>query len=232
MRVPVDAGSATRLAAERDRLLDQPARGRRVAGKVGERGGPALDVRRQRAQLRRRGHVQPPVEAGHDLAGLDVPEVGEVLPVQPLEQQRVAARVGPQQRHRTVAVPVLEGQVLVLGLVVGEADLQHRGPAGHGADGDDQGAEPVRRLTVEGQLPVARDLGDQPGQPVDPPRPVVAEGRLGAQPGGHVEGQGGHAAIVPGLPSGRTRAACRDGRPTRPRTRRRRRGRPPAVRGA
>ena len=38
--------------------------------------------------------------------------------MQPLEQQRAPVRVGAQQPHGAVAVPVLEREVLVLGLVV------------------------------------------------------------------------------------------------------------------
>ncbi len=81
--------------------------------------------------------MDPGVEPGHDLARLDVPEVAQVAPVQPLEEQRAAARVGTQQPHHAVAVPVLEGQGFVRGLVVaveahledGRLALRRSGPA-------------------------------------------------------------------------------------------------------
>ena len=41
--------------------------------------------------------------------------------MQPLEQHAAPVRVGPQQLDGAPALPVLEGQVLVLGLVVGAA---------------------------------------------------------------------------------------------------------------
>ena len=66
--------------------------------------------------------MEPGVETGHDLARLDVPEPGQVLAVQPLEQHRPAVRVGAEQLDRAAAVPVLQREVLVLGLdIAGEA---------------------------------------------------------------------------------------------------------------
>ena len=68
--------------------------------------------------------MQPGVELPDDLAGLDVPELAEVLAVQPLEQQGGPVRVGPQQLDGAATVPVLEREVLVLGLLVWPGHLE------------------------------------------------------------------------------------------------------------
>ena len=71
--------------------------------------------------------MDPRVEPRDDLARLEVPHLGQVAPVEPLEQQGAPVRVGAQQPDRAVAVPVLQHQRLVHGLVVAvEADLEHR----------------------------------------------------------------------------------------------------------
>ncbi len=65
-------------AAQRHRLLDEAVRQPGVAGQRGEPLGPAVDVLGERAQLRRRRHVEAAVEPGDDPARLEVPDVGEV----------------------------------------------------------------------------------------------------------------------------------------------------------
>ena len=48
------------------------------------------------------------------------------------------ARIRAQQTHRRVPTPALQHQMLVLGLGVGEADLEHRGRTLGCPDGQDQ----------------------------------------------------------------------------------------------
>ena len=93
-----DAAGAGRVenevAAEGYRLLHQAARDGGAARKAAEVGGPALDVRGERAQLRQGRDVDPPVEPGDDLARFDVRQRVEVLRMQPLQQHGPAAWIG------------------------------------------------------------------------------------------------------------------------------------------
>ncbi len=121
------------------------------------------------------GDVQPPVETGDDCTGLDVPEVGQVLAVQPLQEQREPPRVRPQQPHGAVAVPVLEREVLVLRLAVRPPDLEHRSLSVGGAHRQHHGGLPVRGGPVGGQLPLPQQVAHQGRQPVEeggPRRPA------------------------------------------------------------
>ena len=97
------------------------------------------------------------VESGDDLARLEVPEVDEVLGVQALEEQRPAVRVGPQQPDRAVPTDALQPQRLVLGLVVGEAQLEHRRSLG-GPHRQHQRAVARRGGAVRGQVPLLDEL--------------------------------------------------------------------------
>ena len=176
MITPTEAGSATRSRAERDALLPQPPRDRRVARQGLEVGGPALDVRRDRAQLWQCRHVDPAVEAGHDLARLEVADRGQVARVQAFEQHRPTARVGPQQQDGAVAVPVLEREVLevrLVGVDVG-VQLEHGAVAVGGQHRHHERAEAVHQRAVDGQVPLVEQVAGQGGQPVDPRGPVVA----------------------------------------------------------
>ena len=128
MITPTDAGSATRSRASETHCS-------RIRRGIGASAGSAARSAVHRstydvsgAQLRKRGHVDPRVEPGHDLAGLEVADRGQVARVQTLQQQRPAVRVGPQQQDGAVAVPVLEREVLevrLVGVDVG-VQLQHR----------------------------------------------------------------------------------------------------------
>ena len=73
--------------------------------------------------------------------------------MQSLEQQREPVRVGAQQLDGAAAVPVLEREVLVLGLLVRPADLEHCGPAGRGAHRYDERDVAVGGLSVDGRAP-------------------------------------------------------------------------------
>jgi hypothetical protein len=55
--------------------------------------------------------------------------------MQPLEQHGPAVRLGTQEAHGSVAGPSPQGKVLVLGLDIGECNLEHRRNAGRGAHG-------------------------------------------------------------------------------------------------
>ena len=70
--------------------------------------------------------MQERVETGHDLAGLEVPQLQQPLLVEPLEQHRRAVRIGTQHPDGAATTPVLQGEVLVLALLVREAHLQRR----------------------------------------------------------------------------------------------------------
>ena len=103
--------------------------------------------------------------------------------VEAFEQQRAAVRVGAEELHGAAPAPPLEREVLVLGLVVDEADLEHRGAPGCRADRQDQRAVPVLRRPVERQRPLVDELLGQPRQPVQPRRPVRAEPALRLEAG-------------------------------------------------
>ena len=110
--------------------------------------------------------------------------------MQPLEQQGPAPRVGPQQPDDAVAVPVLQGERLVLGLVVAvEAHLEHGRLAVGGADRRHQRAEAVPEVVaVAGQLPLVEHADEGRRQPVEPARPVGAEPRCSSRPAGRTIG--------------------------------------------
>ena len=84
--------------------------------------------------------------------------------MQPLQQQRPAVRVGAQQPHRAVAAPPLQPERLVLALVVGEGELQHRGLLA-AAHRHHQRAVAMGRLAVDDQPPLLGHLAEQPRQP-------------------------------------------------------------------
>ena len=151
-------GVGHQVSGQRHALLAHPPRDRRVRGQRLEVGGPALDVRRDRAQLRKRGHVDPRVEAGHDLAGLEVADRRQVARVQPFEQHRPPMWVGPQQQDGAVAVPVLEGEVLEVATRRRgpRVQLQHGALAVAGDHRDDERAVAVHQGAVDGQRPTRR----------------------------------------------------------------------------
>ena len=91
------------VATEGERLLDQPARDRRVARQGGERVQPLLDERRDGAQLRQGRPVDPGVEPRHDLAGLEVPH--SVRSRRCRRSSRSARRRGSARSSRTTPSP-------------------------------------------------------------------------------------------------------------------------------
>lgn len=95
-------------------MVDHAARDRGTTFQGGQGGQPALDIRGQRHQLRRRRDVEAAIETAHDLASLDVPEFVEGLGMKPFQQHGGACRVGPQQAYGAVAGPMLEGEMLML----------------------------------------------------------------------------------------------------------------------
>ncbi len=172
--MPVLAGSATK-SRESETACSTIRRGNGAL-----RGRPASSPAHrstyvgEQAQLRDRRDVQLRVQAGHDLARLEVPELGQPLGLEPFEQHRPAVRVGAQQPDRAAALPVLQREVLVLGLLVGEGDLEDGRPARRRTDRDDEGHEAVHHPAVGAQLPLLEETFDEGGQRVDPGGPVRA----------------------------------------------------------
>ena len=91
--------------------------------------------------------------------------------MQPFEQHRRAVRVGAQQRDCSPAAPVLQGEVLVLALLVGKAHLQHGRATTDCADGYDEGHEAVHHPAIGGELPLLEQVRDKPWQAIDPVSP-------------------------------------------------------------
>ena len=71
--------------------------------------------------------------------------------------------VGAHQPHRTVAVPVPQRQVLVLGLPVRPAELEHRRLPSPSRTGTTTATKPCACGTVDGQRPLGDDVAQQPG---------------------------------------------------------------------
>ncbi len=96
--------------------------------------------------------------------------------MEPLQQHRATAGVCAQQLHRSPPAPVLECQRLVLGLVVGKGDLEHRrSPCG--ANRKDDRAVAVEQRAVRRQRPLVEQLAGHPWQAPDVRRPVGPTGR-------------------------------------------------------
>ena len=110
--------------------------------------------------------------------------------MQPFEQEGAAPRVGAQQPDDAVAVPVLQGERLVLGLVVPvEAHLEHGGLAVGRADRRHQRAEAVPEVVaLAGQLPLVEDVGGRAAGSRSSQRgPVGTEAALLLEAGGQGE---------------------------------------------
>jgi hypothetical protein len=125
--------------------------------------------------------VQLGIQPGDHLARVEVGKDGQVLVVEALEQHRPAMGIRAQEAYGAATTPPLQGEVLVLGLLVDvEGHLQDHWFTITGLDRHDDGAVAVHRPAVGGQLPLLEQGGQAPGQAIDPARPVGA-------PPGHAE---------------------------------------------
>ncbi len=175
-------------------LLHEAVRHGRVHGESRQPDRPAAGAFAESGELLPRRHVQASVQVGDDLAPSLRIDAVELLGSEPLQEQRAASRVRASQVHRPSTVPASEREVLGLGLLVREGDLEHR-RAPRGGHGQDQGAEAVHGQPVELQLPLGHQVLGHPRQPMHPVGPVLA-------PVGHPEhavGQGeGHSRAAYG----------------------------------
>jgi hypothetical protein len=103
--------------------------------------------------------------------------------VQALEQHGPAARVGCQEPNGAPSSPVLQCQVLVLGVSMWPRDFHNAGGVVAESDRQHQGAHPVHRVAVEGQIPLRERRLDEPGQLQQPC--VTADVRLRRAAGHH-----------------------------------------------
>ena len=135
------------------------------------------------------------VQAGDDLARLEVPHLVEAFLVEALEQHRGTVRVRTQQPDRSAPAPVLQRKVLMRALLVGKADLQNRGTSTGRAHWYDEGDEAMQHLAVAAQLPLLEETRQEGRQPLHPFGPVRSPAR-------HAEDAVGkpgwsHVAMVP-----------------------------------
>ena len=78
-QLPVGRLVGSEVARDRPGLLDHPRRHGKPPLLLPQLARPSRGLLRQRTQLRRSRHMQPPVEPAHDLARLHVPRLRQVL---------------------------------------------------------------------------------------------------------------------------------------------------------